>query len=138
MIITNIDNPEYTPVNSIDTIPDSWSGDIILIDYNNRRTERKQYHLPVAPVAPAVEYQPLNKIEVIELLRTVSGMTDAEELTFRKDPNLELFWLKWNNDVPQTIHQDHPLTSGVLDAVVATGHITVDDKTNILASWPTV
>ena len=84
------------------------------------------------------EHQPLNKIEVIELLRTVSGMTDAEELTFRKDPNLELFWLKWNNDVPQTIHQDHPLTSGVLDAVVAAGHITADDKTNILASWPIV
>ena len=138
MIIINIDNPEYTPVNSIDTIPDSWGGDLILVDRGNGRTEQKQYHVPVAPVAPAIEYQPLNKIEVIELLRTVSGMTDAEELTLRKDPNLELFWLKWNNDVPQAIHQDHPLTSGVLDALVATGHITADDKKNILASWPTV
>jgi hypothetical protein len=87
---------------------------------------------------PDAEYQALNKIEVIELLRTVSGMDDAGELAFRKDANLELFWMKWNNDVGNLIHRDHALTDTVLSAVVASGHITEAHKAGIFAAWPTV
>tara|TARA_R110000737_G_scaffold340221_2_gene362906 strand:+ start:3329 stop:3745 length:417 start_codon:yes stop_codon:yes gene_type:complete len=138
MIVTNIDNPEYTPVTSFDTIPESWGGDTILIDNGNGKTQKKQYHLPVEPETPPTEYQALNKIEVITLLRAVSGMDDAGELAFRKDANLELFWMKWNNDVGNLIHRDHALTDSVLSAVVATGHITEPHKAGIFAAWPTV
>ena len=86
--------------------------------------------------APAIVYQPLNKLETMALFRSVVGMDDAGELAMRHDPALELHWFKWSTDVPQVIHRDNPLVVAFLDALIATGYATGAQKAATLAAWP--
>lgn len=82
-------------------------------------------------------YRSIDKVEAMSLLLAVTGMDMAEELAFRKDPNLELFWIKWREDVQNILYRDHPLTQQILDVLVATGYLSVEQKQEILDLWPT-
>jgi hypothetical protein len=93
------------------------------------------YAKPEEPLAEPT-YQSLNKLEAMALFRAVTGKGDAEELAMRKDPALELLWMKWQTDVPQSIHRDNPVVGVFLDGLIATGHATEEHKVAMLAAWP--
>ncbi|CRL09756.1 hypothetical protein NIT7321_00590 [Phaeobacter italicus] len=87
---------------------------------------------------PVVVYASLNKLEAMALFRQVTGTDDAGELAMRKDPALELLWMKWETDVPQSIHRDNPVVGQFLSGLIAAGHATDEQKAAMLAAWPTV
>lgn len=92
----------------------------------------------VSDLPPVViSYMTLNKLEAIELFRSVTGKGDIEELAMRKDPALELLWMKWETDVPQSIHRDNPVVGVFLDGLIAAGHATAEHKAAMLDAWPT-
>lgn len=88
--------------------------------------------------APVVEkpFRSIDKVEAIALLTTITGMDNAQELAFRKDPNLELFWIKWKEDVGNVIHRDNPLTETILNALEATGYLNAQTRQAVLDNWP--
>jgi hypothetical protein len=87
---------------------------------------------------PPPRYKPLTKMQAMALLKQYGNIDDAAELVMRKDVNLELFWMRWRDDVPTTdINRDSPLTSATLAALVATGHITQAQSDAIMTNWPT-
>lgn len=86
---------------------------------------------------PEAVYRSIDKVEAMSLLLSVTGMDMTEELAFRKDPNLELFWIKWREDVQNILYRDHPLTQQILDVLIATGYLSVEQKQEILDLWPT-
>lgn len=92
----------------------------------------------VVEALPIVEpvHVAINKLEALALFRAITGMDDAGELAMRKDPNLELLWMKWATDVPQTIRRDNPVVGAFLDGLIATGHATPENKTAMLDAWP--
>lgn len=88
--------------------------------------------------APAASYKVLTKQEALDLIIEYGQMDQAAELAFMKDPNLELFWLKWERAVPYAdINRSSPKVPLFLGAVVATGHITQAQADAIMANWPT-
>jgi hypothetical protein len=89
----------------------------------------------VAP--PEADYASLTKLEAMGLFRQITGMDDAGELLMRKDAALELLWMKWSTDVPQSIRRDNPAVSAFLDGLVAAGHATEAHRAAMLANWPT-
>ncbi|WP_282094308.1 hypothetical protein [Epibacterium ulvae] len=91
---------------------------------------------PLAARAP--RYKALTKLETMGLFRQITGMDDAGELALREDPALKLLWMKWETDVPQSIHREHPVVGVFLDGLIATGHATPDQKNQMLAAWPQI
>lgn len=91
--------------------------------------------LQPAPTPPS--YRAIDKVEAMGLIRAVTGMTPAEELAFRDDENLALFWRIWREDVGNVIHRDHPMTATILDAIEGAGYIDAGQRQAILESWPT-
>ena len=88
---------------------------------------------------PAPTYRTITKLQAIDMILAHSGMTDAQHLAFRKDQNLELFWMRWRDDVPTDgIRRDSPLTSQTIAAIVATGHMTQEQADALMAAWPTL
>lgn len=87
---------------------------------------------------PTVEpvYAAINKLEALALFRQITSMDDAGELAMRKDPALELLWLKWATDVPQVIRRENPVVGAFLDGLIATGYATAAHKTAMLDAWP--
>lgn len=135
-MIKNITNPDTTPVNTLDEVPSTWEGDTIEIT-SARGVIRKQYHIPVIEtVAPT--YRPLTKLEAMALVISVTGMDTAKELAFRKDPNMELFWLKWRDEIPDDINRKHPMVDVFLSQIVTAGHMTEVQKAALYAAWPEV
>jgi hypothetical protein len=90
----------------------------------------------VEELEPETVYRPLTKLDALGLFRAITGMDDAGEMTMRKDPNLELLWMKWATDVPQSINRDNPVVGMFLDGLIATGHATEAHKTAMLEAWP--
>jgi hypothetical protein len=71
------------------------------------------------------------------LIRAVTSMTPAQELAFRDDPNLALFWRIWREDVGNVIHRDHPLTATILGALKSAGYLSQAQSQAVLDNWPT-
>lgn len=135
MLIRNLTNPTEADANSLDAIPDAWDGDFIEIQHNSGMIERKHY---AAPVPLPTTYKALTKLQAMALLKKFGNIDDARELQMRKDANLELFWMRWRDDVPTSdINRDSPLTAATLGALVATGYITQAQSDAIMANWPT-
>ena len=89
--------------------------------------------------APPTVYKVITKQEALDLIIQYGEMDQAAELAFMKDPNLELFWLKWERAVPYAdINRNSPKVPTFLGAVVATGHITQAQADSIMTNWPTV
>ena len=89
-------------------------------------------------VAKPTIYKALTKLQAMALLKQFGNIDDARELQMRKDVNLELFWMRWRDDVPTSdINRDSPLTAATLGALVATGYITQAQSDAIMANWPT-
>ncbi|WEJ60244.1 hypothetical protein [Devosia sp. FJ2-5-3] len=82
-------------------------------------------------------YRSIDKVEAMGLIRAVTGMSAAEELAFRDDPNLALFWRIWREDVGNVIWRDHPLTAQILDAIEAAGYLGTAQRQAVLDNWPT-
>lgn len=89
------------------------------------------------PAPPPPSYRAIDKVEAMGLIRIVTGMSAAEELAFRDDENLALFWRIWREDVGNVIHRDHPMTATILDAIEGAGYIDAGQRQAILESWPT-
>lgn len=86
------------------------------------------------PVDPS--YRSIDKVEAMGLIRTVTGMTPTQEMAFRDDENLALFWRIWREDVGNVIHRDHPLTDQILNGIQAAGYLTAPQRQAVLDNWP--
>ncbi|GLO70400.1 hypothetical protein MACH17_19170 [Phaeobacter inhibens] len=86
---------------------------------------------------PDPVYRALTKLEAMTLFRHVTGMDDAGELTMREDPAIKLLWMKWETDVPQSIHRDNPVVEHFLSGLIAAGYADVEHKAAMLDGWPT-
>lgn len=95
-----------------------------------------QQDLPPPPDPPEPQPRPISKLEAIGLVRGVSGMDDTQELAMRKDPALELLWLKWRDEVPAEIRFDAPEVPVFLNGVQAAGYLTQQQHDKLLAAWP--
>ena len=89
---------------------------------------------PLPPRDPV--YRPLTKLEAMTLFRHITGMDDAGELALREAENVKLLWMKWETDVPQSIHRDNPVVGFFLDELIDKGHATTEHKAAMLAAWP--
>lgn len=128
MTIENLTNPGVDPVD----------GDRIRITHASGAIEVKEYHAPVDPSPAPTVYKILTKQEALDLIIEYGQMGQAAELAFMRDPNLELFWLKWDRAVPYAdINRSSPKVPLFLGAVVATGHITQAQADAIMSNWPT-
>ncbi|UWS06388.1 hypothetical protein [Phaeobacter inhibens] len=91
----------------------------------------------VEPLPPRdLVYRPLTKLEAMTLFRHITGMDDAGELALREAENVKLLWMKWETDVPQSIHRDNPVVGFFLDELIDKGHATTEHKAAMLAAWP--
>jgi hypothetical protein len=124
MIIENLTNPGVGPVD----------GDRIKITHTSGAIEIKEYHAP-AP-APSI-YKILTKLQAIDVLMTEGGMTPAELVTAREDPNLKFYWMVWEFAGTDDVNRDSPNTAAVLGALRDNGYITQAELDAIMANWPT-
>ncbi|ATF17963.1 hypothetical protein [Phaeobacter gallaeciensis] len=90
---------------------------------------------PLPPRDPV--YRSLTKLEAMTLFRQITGMDDAGELAMREDPAIKLLWMKWETDVPQSIHRDNPVVEHFLSGLIAADYATAEHKAAMLAAWPT-
>jgi hypothetical protein len=90
----------------------------------------------IAPMPPPPSFRSIDKVEAMGLIRAVTGMNQTEELAFRDDPNLALFWRIWREDVGNTINRDHPMTAQILDAVEGAGYLSPTQRQALLDNWP--
>ena len=85
---------------------------------------------------PPVTYRSIDKVEAMGLVRAVTGMTQVQELAFRDDPNLALFWRIWREDVGSVIWRHHPMTAEILGAIEAAGYLSAAQRQAVLDNWP--
>jgi hypothetical protein len=125
--IINIDAPaKWVPGGVMSIVNGAW---VI-----NDQTAYDAYEVPT----PDLNYKIITKQQALDMVVEYGEMDQAAELAFMKDPNLELFWLKWDRAVPYAdINRNSPKVPEFLGAVVATGHITQAQADAIMANWPT-
>ena len=127
MTIENITNPGAEPV----------EGDIIKEISGSGKSVTKEYHAPVEPEPVPTTYKVLTKLQAIGVLMSIGGMTPAEIVTAREDPNLKFEWMVWGFAGTSDVTRESPNTAAVLAALVRESYITQAESDAIMANWPT-
>jgi hypothetical protein len=127
MNIENLTNPGVAPVD----------GDRVKITHGSGAIEIKEYRTPVDPGPAPTVYKILTKLQAIQVLMTEGGMTPAELVTAREDPNLKFYWMVWEFAGTDDVNRDSPNTAAVLAALRDNGYITQGELDAIMANWPT-
>ena len=127
MTIENITNPGVDPID----------GDWITIHHPSGAIERKTYYAPVEPEPAPTTYKVLTKLQAIEVLMSIGGMTPAEMVTAREDPNLKFEWMVWEFAGTADVTRNSPNTAAVLAALMREEYITQTEVDAIMTNWPT-
>lgn len=81
-------------------------------------------------------FKPLTKVQFIDHLQSVGGVSDTDLLNISTDPNLTSFWLKFT--LAEDISVGEQRTIDGLDALVATGHLTPEGRQSVIDQWTRV
>ena len=87
--------------------------------------------LPDAPTKPAL----LTKLGFIELCQSAGGMTDAQLITARNDPNFGALWIKL--ELATDVNKGNPATLAGLTGLNAAGYLPKGVNA-VLSAWPEV
>jgi hypothetical protein len=89
---------------------------------------------PPPPPAPPVSLTPL---EFVNLVQSAGGMTDAQLVASKNDPNLAALWIKLG--LATQIYSTGPLTAAGLAALQASpgNYLTAAGAAAVIAQWPT-
>lgn len=126
-MIENLTNPGVDPVD----------GNLVRKIYPNGTTVVEEYHTPVDPGPAPTVYKILTKLQAIERLMVDGGMTPAELVTAKADPNLAFYWMIWEFAGTDDVNRASPNTAAVLAALRDNSYITQAELDAIMANWPT-
>lgn len=86
------------------------------------------------PPTPVVMPAGLTHLQFILHVQDVGGVSDADLVAAKADPNLAAFWLKF--DMATSLERDNPTTQAGLQALVMTGHLTEQARQAVIDEWP--